>query len=248
MNIFPVGANLRSHHFREVHVPHRLLAKFKLLILLAILFALSACAAARPPLTGIVPGRAVETLQSSINVSAKAGKETSSGRGFLVFKRPDRFHLALLNPFGLALFEIFGDADRFTCLVPSRQVAYAGLLSELPPESAFKSLAMMAWVVAPPGAEHPGEVVSPSGERVVLDRRGLVSRKVSPLGDEVSYHDYLNANGVAFPESIVIRSRFGATVKIVFDEPEVNEPLEESALVPALEGYRVLPLSEFRGM
>jgi hypothetical protein len=43
-------------------------------------------------------------------------------------------------------------------------------------------------------------------------------------------------------------NRQGDTVKIVFDEPEVNQPVEESALVPALEGVEVRPLAEFRGL
>jgi hypothetical protein len=43
-------------------------------------------------------------------------------------------------------------------------------------------------------------------------------------------------------------NRQGDTVKIVFDEPEVNQPVEESALVPVLEGVEVRPLAEFRGL
>jgi hypothetical protein len=37
-------------------------------------------------------------------------------------------------------------------------------------------------------------------------------------------------------------------VKIIFDDPQINQPVEDSALVPNLEGYTVLPLAEFKGI
>ena len=205
----------------------------------------------KKPLTGIVPGREVRTLQSSISVSVKSGTHSTSGRGYLIFKQPDRFHMAVLSPFGLTVFEVFIDNDRLTCLVPSRQAAYSGLLSELSEDSALKSIGMMRWVVArpPQGAPPAGsnEVTGPSGEQYYFDNYGLVERKVSAAGDQVSYLDYQNVSGVAFPESIVIASRNGASVKVVFDDPQVNDPVEESALAPNLEGYRILPLADFKG-
>ena len=229
----------------------RLVRSAKSATLLFLLISLSACATAQKPLTGIIPGSRVETLQSAIGISAKSGERSTAGRGYLVFKEPDRFHMAVLSPFGLTLFDVFSDGDRLTCAIPSRQVAYSGLLSELPEESALKSLGMMKWVVEPAptyqAAARNGEVVSPSGERFHFDRNGLVLRKVSEQGDEVIYNDYRNVNGVAFPASIVIVSRFGATLRINFDEPEINQPVEEQALIPSLEGFSVLPLADFKG-
>ena len=229
----------------------RLVRSAKSAALLFLLISLSACATAQKPLTGIIPGSRVETLQSAIGISAKSGERSTAGRGYLVFKEPDRFHMAVLSPFGLTLFDVFSDGDRLTCAIPSRQIAYSGLLSELPEESALKGLGMMKWVVepAPPyeAAARNGEVVSPSGERFLFDKNGLVLRKVSEQGDEVIYNNYRNVNGVAFPESIVILSRFGATLRIAFDEPEINQPVEEQALIPSLEGFSVLPLADFKG-
>ena len=222
---------------------------YKYAILLLSLFSLSACATVQKPLTGIVPGREVETLQSAISISVTSGEHSTGGRGYLVFKGPDRFHLAVLSPFGLTVLDVMSDGDLLTCLVPSRQTAYSGRLSELPETSALKSLALMKWVVAPPpaaGALSGREMTTPSGERFFFDKNGMVERKVTQQGDEVVYQEYRNVNGVAFPESIVIGSRYGASVKIVFDEPQINLPVEDSTLTLNLEGVGVRPLADFK--
>ena len=67
------------------------------LLVITALFLLFGCAAApKQPLTGLIPGKEVETLQSSISVSVKTPERSMGGHGFLIFKRPDRFHLAVL--------------------------------------------------------------------------------------------------------------------------------------------------------
>jgi hypothetical protein len=220
-------------------------------ILLLLLACFTGCATVQKPLTGLVPGREVETLQSAIAISMKTGERGSGGRGFLIFKHPDRFHMAVLSPFGLTVLDVFSDGERLTCLVPSRQTAYTGLLSELPETGGLKSMGMMKWVVARPPVYDPssgeGQVIAASGDRVFFDKNGLMQRKVSPEGDEVDYAGYRNVNGVAFPESIEIKNSYGDTVRIVFDEPEINSPVDNSTLAPNMEGIRVLPLSEFKG-
>lgn len=227
----------------------RFFAKFAVLLLVSV--SLFACATVKRPLTDIVPGREVETLQSAINISAQAGGHSSGGRAFLVFKRPDRFHMAVLSPFGLTVLEVFSDHDRLTCLLPSKQTAYTGLFSEIPETSALKNMSLMKWVVAPPPATAPyaakGETTAPSGDRFRFDANGLVERKVSPQGDEAIYRDYHSVDGVAFPGTIVIGNRFGASVTIVFDEPQINLPVEDAALTPNLEGMSIRPLADFKG-
>jgi len=221
-------------------------------LLLLILSCFSACATVQKPLTCIVPGRELETIQSSIAITMKSGEHGSGGRGYLIFKHPDRFHLAVLSPFGLTLLEVFSDGERLTCLVPSRQTAYNGLLSELPETGVLKNLGMMKWVVARTPlvdlSNGAGNVIVPSGDRLFFDKDGLILRKVSRQGDQVEYDGYRNANGVAFPETIIIKNSFGDTVKVVFDEPEINTPVEKAALTPNLEGITVLPLSDFKGL
>ena len=221
-------------------------------ILLFFLVSLSACATVKQPLVGIVAGREVETIQSAIDITMQAGGHSTGGRAYLIFKHPDHFHMAVLSPFGLTVFEAFSDHDRLTCLVPSKQTAYRGLFSELPENSALKNMFLMKWVVASPPLTGPTaanrEITAPSGDRFYFDKDGLVGRKVSQQGDEVVYEDYRAINGVAFPNSIVIGNRYGATVKIVFDEPQINLPVEDSALTPNLEGVSVRPLADFKGL
>ena len=80
-----------------------------------------------------------------------------------------------------------------------------------------------------------------------FDHNGLLARKISEHGDEVFYEDYHGVNGVAFPESVVIGNLFGSSVKIVFDEPQINLPIDEAAVLPSLEGITILPLRQFKG-
>jgi len=227
-------------------------SRYALLSLMMLLF-VSACATVAKPLSGRVPGREAETLQSPITISVKNGERSIGGRGYLIFKHPDRFHLAVLSPFGLTLFEVFSDSERITCIIPSKQIAYSGLLSELPDEGAMKSWGMMKWVVERPPVAGPSlaalEITASSGrrERIFFDSNGLVQRKVTEDGDEVVYNGYQNINGVPFPASIEIVNRRGDTVKILFDEPEINQPVEDAALKPNLEGITVLPLADFKG-
>ena len=217
----------------------------------ALLLSLFACATVQKPLTGIVPGREVETLQSSIAITMKSRGGGSGGRGYLIFQYPDRFHMAVLSPFGLTVLEVFSDGQQLTCLGPSRQAAYRGPIADLPESGGLKTFGMLKWVVArtplPEASTGAGEMVAPSGDRIIFDKFGLVQRKVSPEGDEVDYAGYRNVNGVAFPDSLEIKNSYGDTVRIVFDEPEINAPLENGALTPNLEGFSVRPLSEFKG-
>nr|WP_281379508.1 lipoprotein insertase outer membrane protein LolB [Geomonas limicola] len=213
--------------------------------------ALTACAAVPKPLTGLVPGRQLETLQSSVSLSMKYGDRGTSGRGYLVFRYPDRFHVAVLSPFGLTVLEVFSDGDRLTCLVPARQTAYQGRTSELPANAMFRSFALFKWVVAHQEDTAPDqygqEILAASGDRIRYDKFGLIERKISPAGDLAEFHDYRNVNGVAFPESIEIKTGL-TSARIVFDEPEINATIEPSVLEPNLEGYSVRPLEEFTGV
>lgn len=224
---------------------------FRNLLLFLIILSFTGCATMKKPLTGIVAGREAETLQSPISVSVKSGQHTTSGRGYLIFKKPDRFHMALLSPFGLTVFEVFIDGDRITCLLPSKGVAYRGLFSELPPTSPLQSMVMMRWVQQKPPTDSVApstrELTAPSGDRYFLNGEGLVVRKVSPLGDEALYEDYAAINGVAFPETLIINSRVGTSVKIVFDEPQIDQPVEDTALTPNLESFTIQPLADFKG-
>jgi hypothetical protein len=224
---------------------------YRLYPALLVLCLLGGCAGVPKPLTGIVPGREMETLQSSLSISMKTAGQGTGGRGYLIFKYPDRFHLAVLSPFGQTLLEVFSDGEYLTCLVPSKQAAYLGRLSELPDNRGIGTFGILKWVVErqpPPDPDAFGRVlVNARGDRLYFDKFGLVTRKVSPAGDQVRYSGYANVNGVAFAETLEIANRFGDTVRIVFDEPEINAALEPVALTPNLEGMQQFPLADFKG-
>lgn len=224
---------------------------FRLLLLLFCAETLLGCATVKEPLTGLVPGRNVNTLQSSVSLSASSGERSSAGRGYLIYQAPDLYHLLLLSPFGQTILEAFGENDRFTCVIPSRQLAYTGLLSDLPDQSALKSLQLFRWVMAPPPLPVPAparQKVEMQGITYYFDEIGMLERKVAPSGDQVSYEGYKSLDGVPFPETIVIRNASGGEVRIVFDEPQLNAPVEASQLRPELSGMALLPLSEFKAM
>jgi hypothetical protein len=228
-----------------------------LLLTGALAFALSACATApKPePVPSFRPVGSVETLQSEVSLSVKSGEKSIGGHGYLVFKRPDRFHLAVLSPFGFTLMDVFVSDDLITCLIPAKQTAYRGRVSELPDRNALRGWGMMRWVVdTPPANDGAGagdrEYTGPDGKREILsyDDRGFLKAKSNEDGDRVVYLDYRDRSGVSFPGSIEMSNSLGDTVKIVFDEPEINQPVEEAALTPSLEGVEILPLAAFRGL
>lgn len=227
----------------------------KFFLIPALLLALSACAAAPKPLPSVSPGRQVETLQSEVSLSVRSGDKSIGGRGYLVFKQPDRFHLAVFSPFGFTLMDLFVADNQLTCLIPAKQIAYQGLITDIPDGNALKGWGMMRWVVETPPASDDNKTVTrnqitPDGRKEVLcfDDRGLLASKSNEDGDRVVYRDYRDRNGVAFPSAIEISNAKGDSVRIVFDEPELNQPVEDIVLTPALEGVNVLPLTAFRGL
>lgn len=224
-----------------------LCASLKILSVLAV-FTLSGCATAQKPLTGIIPGKGVETLQSAVGITATSGEHSTGGRGYLAYKAPDAFHLALVSPFGQSILEAFALSDGFTALFPSKQTAYRGHLADLPPSSPLKSMSLLKWVMAPAPVSTERESTGSSGDRYFFDSRGLLERKVSPEGDEVVYEQYRSVDGVAFAESLRITSRFGASVTISFDDPQINAAIDDSVLAPNLEGFTVLPLFMLKGI
>ena len=223
-----------------------------LFVMLAVFFSLAGCAVAPKPLVGLVPEKEAETLQSPISISIRTPDGSRGGRGYLIFKRPDRFHIAILSPFGLTLMEVFSDGDRLTCLIPSKNIAYSGRIADLPAREGLRTWGLMRWVVEKPPVPGPAlkrDHVTADGRRetVYYDNQGVVLRKETEEGDRVSFSDYQVYDGVAFPSVLEISAVSGESVRITFDEPELNKPVEEGALVPNLDGVTVLPFSAFNG-
>ena len=224
----------------------------RLLPLIALfLLALAGCATVRPPLAA-GPGEEIDTLSSTISLSITGGKQDVSAHGYLIFKRPGRLHLGVLSPFGTSLLELFSEGDNVTCLLPGKLVAYRGEASDVEGGELVGALRLIRWVLEPPPAAAPGsvEVAMEGGgtEKVYFLRNGLVGRKVAAGGDEVTYGDYREVDGVPFPEQIELRDRRGVRIRISFEDPEVNRPVAEEALAPKLDDYTVEPLSSFCGL
>lgn len=223
-------------------------------LLVSAMLLLSACATISKPKAIVVPGKDIETVQSSVAVNIQTPQRSVGGRGYLVFRHPDQFHLAILSPFGFSMLEMYSDGDALTCLIPSRNIAYKGILSDLPEQGGLKSWGLLQWVVERPPVAGPSlgarEIVMADGrkEQIFFDNNGLVLRKLTEDGDEASYKGYRTINGVAFPEAIEIVNRDGNRLKITFEEPEVNEPVEDAVLRPRLDGFAIRPLTEFKGL
>jgi hypothetical protein len=200
-------------------------------------------------------GATLETLTAAVTISVKAPQGSTGGRGYMVFQKPDRFHLVILTPFGTTAIETFSADDRLTILIPSRGEAYSGTFAELPAESPLRGWRMMRLMAVDEplfdpvkrGRVEKGE--SASGEITsYYDGAGLLERKAFSGGEVVFFRNYRSEKGVPFPGAIEFTDLNGSRVKVTFDEPEINGPLDEAALLPDLKGIELLPLSSFKGM
>ena len=143
------------------------------------------------------------TALDEVSLSVRSGDKSMGGRGYLIFKRPDRFHLAVISPFGFTVMDLFVADDQITCLIPSSQTAYQGRISDIPDRNALKGWGMMRWVVENPAVPEDEKISSreytgPDGKKEILcyDDRGLLTVKTNENGDSVMYRDYRDRNGV----------------------------------------------------
>jgi hypothetical protein len=216
---------------------------------------LTACATALPrPGIDFQPGKVVETLSSAVSVSIHTSETMMGGHGFLVYRRPDQLHLVILSPFGTTLMEAFALGERITLVYPSRSTAYSGLVSELPDKDGMQGWSMMRWVM---DADPPADGVmnatlerttkQGARERVTIEN-GLVTAKVSEAGDRVYYGNYKVINGVPLATEIDLRNARDDRILLNLSEPEVNVPVDDTALQPRLTDMTVLPLTAIKGM
>jgi hypothetical protein len=200
-------------------------------------------------------GTTVETLASAVAISVKAPRVNTGGRGYMLFQRPDRFHLVMLTPFGTTALETFSADDRLTILIPSKGEAYTGTFADMPADSPLQGWRMIRLLAADESFYDPmkrGAVEKRSGTMGEItsyyNGTGLLEKEAFSGGEEVSFRGYLSADGVPFPGIIEFTDNNGSRVKITFDEPEVNGTLDSAALSPNLEGIKLLPLASFKGI
>lgn len=201
----------------------------------------------------LVAGATVETLAATVSLSVRTPDGSTGGNGYLLYRRPDRFHLVMLTPFGTTALEFFAAGERITVLLPSKGHAYVGTFADLPTKGGLQGWRMMQWVVEgdplylPAAAGRTEERADEGGATLTTyGPDGLLERKRSSRG-EVAYRNYRSLDGVPFPGLVEFSDNHGVRVKISFDDPEVNTPLDEAALTPVLEGMTVIPLADLKG-
>ncbi len=198
-------------------------------------------------------GATLETLTAAVSIAVKAPQGSTGGHGYLLYQRPDRFHLVMLTPFGTTALETFSADDRLTILIPSKGVAYAGSFADMPDDSPLRGWRMIKLMAVDRPLFDPGKrgTVEKSANGEVTSfygADGLLERKKFATGEEVFFRDYQSVEGVPFPSVIEFTDGNGSRVKITFDEPEINKPVESAALTPNLEGVTILPLASIRGI
>ncbi len=190
-----------------------------------------------------------------MTISVKTPQVNTGGHGYMVYQRPDRFHMVILTPFGTTALETYSSDDRLTIVIPSKGEAYAGAFDEMPIESPLRGWRMIRLMAVDeplfdPVKKGTSEKSSKATGEITsfYDAQGLLERKKFSSGEEVFFRDYQSAEGVPFPSVIEFIDRNGARVKITFEEPEINKPVDNAALVPNLEGITILSLASFKGM
>ncbi len=232
-------------HFKQISS----LAHLLWLVLLTALF--SGCATSMPRLdtSQVVPGRKVETLSSSVTVALRSGEKNISGRGFMVYRRPDQMRLIMLSPFGTTVMETRLDGPQLTLAYPASGEAFLGNIKELPAATGQQGLTMLQWVLAadiPANAPQNG-VVEQINERGVKEqitlKQGLIVEKSLASGEQVRYRNYAVLDGVLVPMELQMESAEGDRIRLTLEEPEINTELEPKMFAVPLQGLRLYPLS-----
>lgn len=212
------------------------------------------CAAKLPPIDNsqVVVGRVVETLSSSVTLALRRADKSISGRGFMVYRRPDQMRLIMLSPFGTTVMETRLDGPLLTLSYPASGEAFQGNIKDLPAASGQQGLTMLQWVLAsdpPPNAPQDGvvEQLTERGakEQITL-KQGLVTEKSLASGEQVRYRNYTVLNGVLVPLELQMESAEGDRIRLTLEEPEVNTELEPQMFNVPLQGLRLYPLSAFK--
>lgn len=227
---------------------------FRLFVLIILSTVLSACTTTHrlPDNSQVVAGRKVETISSNVALSLRTSEKNLSGRGVMVYRRPDQIRLILLSPFGTTMMEVQLNGDRLTLAYPANGVAYQGRINELPAATGQRGFAMLRWVLEsdpPSGAPATGEIerqaIRGGLERISL-KDGLVVKKSMKSGEQVLYRNYTTIAGVLLALELQLESADGDRIRLILEEPEVNLPLGDQVFKVPLTGLRLLPLSELK--
>jgi outer membrane lipoprotein-sorting protein len=200
-------------------------------------------------------GATLETVAAMVTISVKTPQINTGGHGYMVYQRPDRFHLAVLTPFGTTAMEIYSSNDRLTIVIPSKGEAYTGAFDEIQGDSPLRGWRMLRLMAVDEPLFDPAKQGTVEKSRKAsgeitsfFDGTGLLVQEKFSSGEEVFFRNYQSEEGVPFPSAIEFIDRSGSRVKITFDDPEINKPVDNAALIPNLEGMSLLPLASFKGI
>ncbi len=227
--------------------------RFFMIITVAAL--LSACATGRElskSCSALTSKAAVKTLSSTVTVSLRTADRHISGRGVMLYRRPDHLRLIILSPFGTTVMDTLVAGENITIVYPATGVAYQGRIKDLPAKAGQRGFAMLRWVLdSEPQSGSPADgvigrtSVNGSLERITL-RDGLVVEKSLKSGELVSYRKYENLSNICLPMELQMETADGDRVKLNLEDPEANTELELTAFTIRLQGLRLFPLSELK--
>lgn len=212
---------------------------------------ITSCAVARKPALVSAPDGvvSVDTLTTSVSLSVRSKAGNLSGNGLMVYRRPDLFHLVMLSPFGSTAMEVFARGEQLTLIYPSQGVAYFGRFDELPDGSCMRGWRLLRWVMddeSSASTTHNGTVKRVNaaiGPETVTFESGLVTAKTTSDGDRVVYRNHELVNGALLAMEMELETENHDRIRLVFEDPEVNSVVDESAFTPRLNNLKLLPLS-----
>lgn len=221
----------------------------KTVCLLLLYMLLVGCATtATPDLSAADPARRLDSLSSAITVSFKNSEKSLSGRGFMLFKRPDQMRMILLSPFGTTMMEAALQGDQLLLAYPADGALYQGMVRDLPKGSGQQGFAMLQWVLdmTPPEDAPDAGVVDRAGRGAAREQLtlagGLVVEKHLSSGEMVQYRNYKLFDGVVVPQELIMESAEGDRIRITLLDPEINLPLEADMFTVSQQGLHLLPL------
>lgn len=223
------------------------------LLLLSIPVVLSGCLALRPPAeVKYVNGAVVTSLSSNVSLAFSAPDRSISGRGYLMYRKPDQMRVVILSPFGSVLQEIYMSGERVTIIDAGNGIAFIGTYMDLPDRGDFSGWRYIYWLIDidPPDSLRDNSTIERINrfgqpEKASFENGLLISKRTAE-GGNVRYGRYFAVQGVPFPLEIKYENAAKEKISILLEDSEVNVPVADTVFTPNLSKFRVYPLSSLK--
>ncbi|OGU14302.1 MAG: hypothetical protein A2076_08545 [Geobacteraceae bacterium GWC2_53_11] len=197
-------------------------------------------------------GVAVESFSSNAMFSYASSDRSFSGRGILLFRKPDQIRAVILSPFGSVLQEVYIRGEQITIIDPANGKAFSGNYMELPEKGNLSGWRYIHWLldIDTPDSLRGSEIIDRTNkfgdnEKAVFEN-GLLMSKKSPVGGHVSYGMYSTVQKTVFPLEITYETVKDEKFIIQLEDLEINLTLAENSFTPDLVKLRVYPLSSLK--